>query len=74
MIFVLDADGDTMLHRVCDVGHEQLAMLLIRHGANVNSLNNQGRPPAHIAAKAGHVSLFIVSIWLKTCVTKYIPE
>jgi len=49
--------GHTALHRAAFCGHEQVAIQLIKFGANVNSANSSGYTPLHIACQLGHSSV-----------------
>ncbi|KAL4220114.1 hypothetical protein ACF0H5_020525 [Mactra antiquata] len=54
--------GTTALHEACTYGFENVADLLIRHGANVNSLDRDGQTPLHrccTANNAGIISILI---------------
>lgn len=52
---VVDWDGDTILHRVCSAGKEQLAYLLLLNGADANTVNNSKQTPFLLAAKSAEV-------------------
>lgn len=43
-------DGATPLHRAADCGHAGMVRLLLRHGADVNSVDARGRTPFLLAA------------------------
>jgi ankyrin repeat protein len=40
--------GMTALHDACYYGFEDIADLLIRHGANVNCFDKDGQTPLHV--------------------------
>lgn len=52
-----DAWGCTALHYTADKGHEKVANLLLRHGAEVDAQDACGETPLHFAARGGHVEL-----------------
>lgn len=52
-----DRGGVTPLHLAAAAGHEDLARLLLLHGASVNAQDNKGETPLHYAAGAGHVDV-----------------
>ena len=54
-----DDSGDTLLHRACSGGHEELARLLItRYNCQlVNIKNNKKETPLHVACSRGHLSV-----------------
>lgn len=45
--------GNTLLHRASFEGNESAAIFLVRHGANIDSVNEDGEAPIHIAAIKG---------------------
>src|SRR5688572_16057208 len=48
-------DGMTALHWAADLGHEELARILVAAGANVNARTRVGHhAPLHVAAENGH--------------------
>ena len=47
-----DADGNQPLHLACKEGHTKTGVLLISHGAFVNSVNKHGQTPLHMVACA----------------------
>ena len=47
-------DQDTPLHYAAQLGHEQIAELLISNGASLNAQNYQGYTLLHWAASKGH--------------------
>ena len=49
--------GWTALHNAADKGYENVAALLLRHGANVNATTSSGMSALHWAARNGHVGL-----------------
>lgn len=46
-----DARGDTPLHVMLTQGNEAAALLLIRHGADVNAAGEMDETPLHVAAR-----------------------
>ncbi|XP_060068767.1 ankyrin repeat domain-containing protein 39-like [Ylistrum balloti] len=59
-----DNSGYTALHYACRHGRKSVCELLLRHGANANSMTKSGRvTPLHRAAYCGHEE--IVSLLLK---------
>ena len=48
---------ETPLHLTSQVGHVDLARLLIEHGANVAAQSEDGTTPLHVASGEGHVDL-----------------
>jgi ankyrin repeat protein len=49
--------GGTALHQACSLGHKQIAMELIRRGANVDAVDDGMECPVHYAAKRGHAGM-----------------
>ena len=49
--------GETFLHQAAQVGHMEVAEILIERGAKVNATDNEGRTPLHHAAKGGHTKV-----------------
>lgn len=45
--------GNTLLHRASLEGNESASIFLVRHGANVDRVNEKGEAPIHIAAIKG---------------------
>jgi len=45
------------LHQACELGHVQIARLLIDSGANVNIKNGEGQTPLHCASQRGHFDI-----------------
>ncbi|XP_013889205.1 ankyrin repeat domain-containing protein 27 [Austrofundulus limnaeus] len=52
-----NADGFTPLHVAALHGHAALAVMLIRHGANVNARTNQSTTPLHLASQNSHIQV-----------------
>lgn len=50
--------GITPLHLACQFGLEEIAILLIKQGANLNVADSQGNLPIHYAARTGNAKLF----------------
>ena len=48
-----DENGNTALNLACRRGFEELVPALTKMGANVNSRNNKGWTPLHLAAGCG---------------------
>lgn len=57
MYWLLDGDGNTLLHKVCSAGMEPLVHMLLANGANANAVDKNKQTALHAAAKAGQVSL-----------------
>lgn len=55
--------GDTLLHLACKDRNETAGLFLASHGAKVNSCNNRGETPLHLAAFYGLTQL--VDVLLK---------
>lgn len=53
----LDKDQDTPLHYAAQLGHEQIAELLISNRASLNAQNYLGYTPLHWAASKGHLKV-----------------
>ena len=49
--------GWTALHNAADKGYENVAALLLKHGAKVNDTTSSGMSALHWAARNGHVGL-----------------
>ena len=45
------------LHNACSFGHVEVTLLLLRHGADVNSRDNWNYTPLHEAAIKGKVEV-----------------
>lgn len=52
-----NAYGNTALHEAALLGHEEVARLLLRHGADLLSMNNSQNTPLHLAVSYGRLSL-----------------
>ncbi|CAK0783246.1 hypothetical protein CVIRNUC_006445 [Coccomyxa viridis] len=52
-----DAEGFTPLHQACSDGNNEMADLLLAHGADVQAEDFKGNTPVHIAASQGHILL-----------------
>ena len=46
---------DTALHFACEQGHNEIAALLLQHGAELEYKTECGRTPLMKAARAGHL-------------------
>ena len=60
LIDARDTDGSTPLHCATWKGHEKVAELLLKEGANVNAVNQNGHwgtTPLHAAAHANQVKI-----------------
>lgn len=58
-----DTNGDTLLHYAQS---SEIAYFLLQHGANPDSVNNQGLKPIHIAAKADNQPVIRVLLdWME---------
>ena len=47
----------TPLYFACRYGHLDTVRLLLQHGAEVDTVNNQGATPLHFACRAGHLAV-----------------
>jgi ankyrin repeat protein len=52
-----DCDGDTPLHVLIWRGDTEGALLLIRHGADVNAVGDMGETPLHVAISMRNTSV-----------------
>lgn len=52
-----NTDGFMPLHVAALHGHAALAVMLIRHGANVNARTNQSTTPLHLASQNSHIQV-----------------
>ena len=53
-----DSDGFTPLHYACSGGYDRVGELLLRHGADRDTVNFvESASPLHLAAKQGHLSM-----------------
>ena len=50
-------EGLTALHQCCIDGQEEIAELLIKHGASVSAKDRDGWTPMHAAATCGHIDI-----------------
>ena len=46
---VADTGGDTAVHTAASLGYEEVLQLLVGHGADVNTKNQQGETPLRVA-------------------------
>lgn len=55
--------GKTALHLAAQKGHDKIAELLVKHGANVHSLDSHGRTPLFWASFKGkkHITRNVLS-------------
>ncbi|KRY39744.1 Ankyrin repeat domain-containing protein 29 [Trichinella spiralis] len=51
------ANGETALHAACLFGHQEIAKMLIRAGADVQLLNQAGETPLQLAEQLGYDSI-----------------
>lgn len=51
------ADGGTPLHRAAQVGHIEIAKVLLNHNADINAPNYLGQTSLHVALENNHVDL-----------------
>lgn len=56
-INAVDDDAKTSLHWACERGHVDVAVLLIRNGANLFSQSFDGRTALHFAAQNSHAAM-----------------
>ena len=54
---IKDQDGRTLLHVVCQGGHQEFAEQLIKRGAEINLPDKEGRAAIHYAAMSGNEKL-----------------
>lgn len=55
-----NAEGRTALHEAVSAGHQGLARLLLRHGADPNAQTlDRGLSPLHLAAREGNHQLVV---------------
>lgn len=59
----IKTNGLTPLHQACLDGYLEIALLLLKKGADIDKKNNQGLTPFHLACQNGHYE--IVSALLK---------
>lgn len=52
------ADGRTPLHFAVEIGNKQVVLLLLKNGANVKAVTNNGFSALHLAAQCGHLDIF----------------
>lgn len=53
-IAALDKYGDTALHYAARAGHEDIVVLLLKKGANIDAQNYNSDAPLHFASSNGH--------------------
>jgi len=53
----VDRDGQTPLHRSCQLGHLHITQCLIKHGASQSIKNKDGWYPIHLATFFGHFDI-----------------
>lgn len=61
-----DKDGNTALHRACDLGHAKIIELLLKNNADPNIKNNQGLIPLKFAVHlkdTGIIKLLLKDEW-----------
>lgn len=51
--------GRTALHIACMKGHLQIAQLLVRSGADLDAVDDDGNTPLHLASQNSHNGLII---------------
>jgi len=57
-IYADDGDGETPLHLASRIGNTEMVQLLLKHGADSESISYPlGRTPLSVAAAAGHLSV-----------------
>ena len=56
--------GGTPLHHACEQGHEALALVLVKTGADTEAKNRIGRTPLLVAVAYGHEAL---ALGLRVC-------
>lgn len=57
LVTFADRFGNTALHVAAAYGHYRVCLLLLDHGADVNSVTASGLTPLHVAASHGHTRL-----------------
>lgn len=55
----IDDSGKTALHFAATYDLDDIAKILIKHGANVNAIDRELNTPLHLAAKHGFVHIYI---------------
>ncbi|XP_053676419.1 ankyrin repeat domain-containing protein 49 [Anopheles nili] len=56
VVHATDSDGYTALHKACYCNNREMALLLLRYGANPNALTDMGWTPLHSACKWNNAS------------------
>lgn len=49
-----DIEGDGLLYKTCQIGHDKIVQLLLKNGANANAFNRNGYSPLYAAVQQGH--------------------
>lgn len=57
-------DGNDLIHLAAKAGHDEIVSLLLRHGADKDTLDSRGRTPLHLAAINGELET--VNVLLNT--------
>lgn len=59
LCFCQDSHGKTPLYRACAKGNADVALVLLKHGADPNARNNFGNLPIHAAIRNGTISAVV---------------
>ena len=64
---VANEDGLTALHQCCIDDSEEMVLVLLKHGANVNARDSELWTPLHAASTCGHLRI------CQHLLDKYVP-